>query len=322
MIAASVIIPAYNAEAFVAQAVRSALQQTERRIEVIVIDDASSDATAEVVSGLAAADPRVRLLRNASNAGPGAARNVGFAAAQGDWIAVLDADDLFEPERIERLLALAGQQDADIVSDNLLLCPEGQTGPPTLLIPPTRLAAPKRMSAAEFIAGDIAKRGTRTAYGFFQPMFRRRFLEANGIRYPEQIRFSEDYLLALQCLMCGASWWITPAAMYKYRIRQGTLTTIQTPADLDRLRRAEEGFLQRLPPAGDRAVARALRRHKATIDRWYYYRLFADAVKAGSFAEAAHMLFGGPDNFRHIVLESLHQAPVIAVKALRGGYTA
>ncbi|WP_119681081.1 glycosyltransferase family 2 protein [Indioceanicola profundi] len=97
----SVIIPAYNAQAFIGEAVRSALDQTYPMLEVVVVDDGSRDGTAEIVAGLAAADPRVWLVRQA-NAGVAAARNRAIGETRGDYIALLDADDIWHPTKIER----------------------------------------------------------------------------------------------------------------------------------------------------------------------------------------------------------------------------
>src|SRR5579875_23336 len=93
----SVIMPAFNAARSVAWAISSALEQTVADIEVLVIDDASTDLTAAVVEEIAARDPRVRLIRNPVNGGPGVARNFGLDAARGEWVALLDADDAFLP---------------------------------------------------------------------------------------------------------------------------------------------------------------------------------------------------------------------------------
>lgn len=94
----SVVIPAYNAAAIVGRAIESALAQTAPPLEVIVIDDGSADNTADVV---AAYEPRVKLLRQ-ENGGPAAARNHGARVSQGDWIALLDADDSWLPQKLAR----------------------------------------------------------------------------------------------------------------------------------------------------------------------------------------------------------------------------
>lgn len=96
----SVIIPAYNAEQTLADAIRSALAQTYQAAEVIVVDDGSSDRTAAIARNI---DPKVRLLQQA-NGGCGEARNTGARAASGAWLAFLDADDAWLPNKLERQL--------------------------------------------------------------------------------------------------------------------------------------------------------------------------------------------------------------------------
>ena len=102
----SVVVPAYRCERTVEDAVRSALNGTVRDIEVIVVNDGSDDGTAAVLERLAAADTRVRVLSLEQNGGVANARNVGARAAQADWIAFLDSDDLWEPDKLEKQLAM------------------------------------------------------------------------------------------------------------------------------------------------------------------------------------------------------------------------
>jgi glycosyltransferase involved in cell wall biosynthesis len=322
MIRVSVIMPAYNAAHMIGSALESALGQTETSLEVLVINDASTDATASVVIQFAARDARVRLITNASNRGPGAARNLGIEQARGAWIALLDADDVYVPTRLERLLELAEQHEADMVSDNLLMCPESGDASPTLLLSATVLPAPKLMTPTEFILGNVGSRHSpRLSHGFMQPMARREFLERNAIRYDERNRFGEDYMLNIRCLLAGASWWVTPEPLYRYTVRNGSLTEIQTSGDLQRIRQFEESMLRDNDRvATDPELARALNRHKAMIDRCYYYRAFTDAVKALDFIAATRLLFESHSGFNHIMAEILSQAPVIAAKAARGGY--
>jgi len=315
----SVVMPAFNAERFVDRAIQSALQQTEACIEIIVVDDCSSDATPSIVAGIAATDTRVRLLRNPANMGPAAARNRAFEEARGKWIALLDADDTYEPNRLEKLLKLAEQSRADIISDNLLLLSRDDDPPRPMI---RDMPIPKFMSAAEFIEGNIDKDRTRRAsYGYMKPMLRRDFIEAHQIRYREQRRFGEDYLLAVECLLKGAKWLVTPDPMYRYTVRPGSLSETASSADLNGIRTQEERWLRAAPMViADPRLACAMRRHKATIDRWYHYLRFTHAVKTRCFWQAARLLLGRPERFWHIVMESRRQAPVIAAKALRGGY--
>ena len=104
----SVIIPAYNAETFLAEAIDSVLSQGHDPLEVIVVDDGSTDRTAGVASGYG---PQVRLLQQ-PNGGIGSARNAGIDAATGDLLAFLDADDLWTDGALEARLALLEAQPA------------------------------------------------------------------------------------------------------------------------------------------------------------------------------------------------------------------
>lgn len=108
----SVVIPAYNAEAFLAAALESALSQEGANLDVIVVDDGSTDGTAAVLGRFG---EQVRVFRQ-DNAGSGAARNRGAARARGDYLAFLDADDLWAPGKLSRqLAALAREPTLDMV---------------------------------------------------------------------------------------------------------------------------------------------------------------------------------------------------------------
>jgi glycosyltransferase involved in cell wall biosynthesis len=130
----SVVVPAYNCAATVVAAIESALQQSVSDIEVIVVDDGSSDATFEAASSVA--DARVRVLSQA-NGGAAAARNTGIHAATGKYVALLDADDLWVPWKLERQLAVlegpgdvrAAQSGAYFVDDDLQVLSERRCQP-------------------------------------------------------------------------------------------------------------------------------------------------------------------------------------------------
>ena len=98
---ASVVIPVYNGERYLAEAIESALAQTHTPFELIVVDDGSTDASRAVAESYA---PRVRVVSQ-SHRGIGAARNRGLAEVRGDWVAFLDADDVWEPKKTELQLA-------------------------------------------------------------------------------------------------------------------------------------------------------------------------------------------------------------------------
>ena len=97
----SVIIPAHNAEAFIERTLDSVLTQTYKNIEVLVVDDGSQDKTVEIVRSVAQRDPRVIFLQQ-SNAGVAAARNTAIRASRGEFIAPIDADDIWYPRNLEK----------------------------------------------------------------------------------------------------------------------------------------------------------------------------------------------------------------------------
>ncbi|MCR2823919.1 glycosyltransferase family 2 protein [Microbacterium sp. zg.Y909] len=103
----SVVIPCYNYAAFITDAIDSARTQTAVSVDIIVVDDYSSDDSAEVVAAIVARDPRVRLIRHDRNQGPVRTFNDGLALARGDFIVRLDADDLLTPGSLGRAAAVA-----------------------------------------------------------------------------------------------------------------------------------------------------------------------------------------------------------------------
>lgn len=315
----SILLPAFNSRHLISTAIESVLEQTERRFELIVINDCSTDDTAQVVAQYARDDRRIRLLHTPCNGGPAAARNVGFDTAHGRWIALIDSDDAYVPERLARLLHLADANAADMVSDNLLMQPVG--GMPYLLIPPELLPRPQHLTAAEFVFRNIGDpKHPRLSYGFMQPMIRRDFLLRNNLRHDERNRFGEDFMLYMACLRAGARWWITPEVLYHYATRPGSLTEVQSSGDLLRIAQLEAAYLRDPAVMRDLALCRALRRHKAKIDRAYYYRAFTDAIKLRQFNQAARLLTDTRWSSCYVAQEMLRQAPIIARKALRGGY--
>ena len=100
----SVVMPAYDAAATLEASMRSVLEQSHADLELLVVDDCSSDDSPAIAQRIAAQDSRVRALRLPANAGVAAARNAGIQAASGDWIAFLDSDDRWHPEKLSAQL--------------------------------------------------------------------------------------------------------------------------------------------------------------------------------------------------------------------------
>lgn len=110
----SVIVPVYNCEPYVARCVRSIMAQTHTDLEIICIDDGSSDGSGEILDALALEDKRLRVVHQA-NAGASAARNAGIDLATGDFITFVDSDDAIEPDMYETLLPYFNDKNVDIV---------------------------------------------------------------------------------------------------------------------------------------------------------------------------------------------------------------
>ena len=110
----SVIMPSFNAERYIAEALDSVLAQTVEDLELIVVDDGSTDATAAVAAARQRRDPRIRLFPQKANRGPAHARNVGIDHARGEMIAFIDSDDAWRPEKTEKQVAAMERCRADI----------------------------------------------------------------------------------------------------------------------------------------------------------------------------------------------------------------
>lgn len=112
----SVIIPCFNAEAFLATSIESILKQTEKRMEILLVDDASTDGTREIIAACESRDPRARAIYLDTNRGVYNARNTALAVARGEFVTVQDADDWAHPQRIESHLRQMEQNPGIIAS--------------------------------------------------------------------------------------------------------------------------------------------------------------------------------------------------------------
>lgn len=111
----SIIMAAYNAEKTIEQAINSVLSQTYTNFELLVVNDCSTDRTAELVKSIAAKDSRVRLISNVKNSGVSYTRKHGLEEAKGSWIAILDSDDAWAQEKLEKQIKLQKKTNADLL---------------------------------------------------------------------------------------------------------------------------------------------------------------------------------------------------------------
>jgi succinoglycan biosynthesis protein ExoO len=222
----SVVIPAYNSERTIERSLRSVLEQTRPVSEIIVVDDASTDGTRDVVRRLAKSDDRLKLLENASNRGPSGSRNRGFAAATGTWIAIQDADDAWRPNRVELMLDAAARDEVDFVADNMLLHDVGTDQITRIGFPIERGL---RWIRPIDVFEQVTQLGAEFSYGLLQPIIRREFLESNHIRYNEDVRFGEDLLFLAEIMLSGARAVIIPDPLYIYTTPVGDHSKAASP---------------------------------------------------------------------------------------------
>ena len=111
----SIIMAAYNAEKTIEQAINSVLNQTYTNFELLVVNDCSKDRTVELVKSIAAKDGRVHLISNVKNRGVSYTRMHGLEEAKGSWIAILDSDDAWAPEKLEKQIELQKKTNADLL---------------------------------------------------------------------------------------------------------------------------------------------------------------------------------------------------------------
>jgi succinoglycan biosynthesis protein ExoO len=215
--AVTVIVAAWNCQEFIHHAIYSALQQEGVVLEVIVVDDASTDLTSERVGALAKLDARVRLVQLATNGGPAQARNRGISEAAHDWVAVLDADDAFRPGRLRHLMMLARSSGADLVADNFVYrnVASGRVTGPAL----RQSAEIRQLDLYSFLDG-ARPFAQDVDLGLLKPVFRKQFLKQNDILYPADVRHGEDFEMVLIALTRGAKYILDPRkAFYIYTDR-------------------------------------------------------------------------------------------------------
>lgn len=114
----SIIIPVYNREKYLRECLDSAINQTYHNLQIICVDDASTDSSAEILREYAAADPRIEVIELAENKGVANARNIGLEHVRGDYIAWLDSDDIYHPQFIETMLDQITKYNCDIIECN------------------------------------------------------------------------------------------------------------------------------------------------------------------------------------------------------------
>ena len=201
----SVIMPLYNAESYVAQAVESVKAQTMCDWELLVIDDCATDGSHSAAVRAAGDDARIHILRNDKNCGVARTRNRGIELARGEYIAFLDSDDFWEPQMLEKMLACLNDTAADIAYCSYAMVDEhGNKVCNDFIVPPK----------TEFKDSIV-----RSVITCSTVLLKKEIVESN--RFPTNI-YHEDIALWFRLLMDGARACGVTEVMASYRQRHGS----------------------------------------------------------------------------------------------------
>lgn len=297
----SIIIPAYNTAAYIAKSIESALQQTLQNIEIIVIDDGSTDNTLQIARSFQ--DQRLRILINETNQGTTATTNRGIDVAQGEWVTTLDSDDWMAPRRLERLVEVARSRKADVIVDDLYLVQDGEEYPWSTLLNESNysITGIRVIDPVFFVETDVyAKRSLHL--GITKPLFRRAFLIQEGIRYDISIKAAFDFWIDMDCLLHGAEFILLPEPYYFYRARAGSAVSTKRVSWLSDCCQATEKFMQRPAVQQNPVLLAALTQHLARFRRYRNYYRVVEPLKQRQYRSAWGAMLDHPYFFIHFLL--------------------
>jgi succinoglycan biosynthesis protein ExoO len=242
----SVIIPAYNAADFIMDAYQSVAEQTLDDWEIIFVNNASQDDTLRTVQSVAATDNRIKVIDLPANSGPGGARNAALGIAEGDWIALLDADDRYSSNRLEILTSAGERSKADIVLDNLFVIDPISRRTAFLAFEPNRDDI-TTLEFSEFLRNNQSY--SFFHFGYLKPVIRRSWFATNDIKYQETLRHGEDFIFLLELYARGANVILLSKPYYHYYFQyspsSGTKSpTSRTVVQFEPLLAAIERFLE------------------------------------------------------------------------------
>lgn len=211
----SIIIPAYNAQASIASTINSVLNQSHSTIEVIIINDGSTDNTSLVCNELADNDPRI-TYKEIANSGPAHARNVGMELATGEYIGFVDADDTVENDFYSTMTAEINQHKPDVVMCGFNLQTANSSTPVICNIPPY-IALDSSM-IKEHVISKYYKGSGDGVESLCNKLYRRDFLQANNFVIDETRVRAEDYWFNLYVYMKCDKFIFIDKAMYNYHV--------------------------------------------------------------------------------------------------------
>ena len=262
----SVIVPCHNAADFLSDALRSVAGQSFSDFECLIIDDGSTDDSVSVAADFIGSDARFRLIELPTNRGAAAARNAGLADACGRWVTLLDADDLYLPDRLERLVALGEARQADMVIDDLIVTKFPNITP---LHRAFGFSGERDFSQEDFFRRSRVFRPSMAA-GYIQPLMRRDLLDRIGARYDPSVPSGEDFLFYGHLFSTRPRCLATDYAGYVYRQRPGSLSQVDTHLHVhaDQSARLAREFGGSLSGTSRKALSDRARDFRRLADAW------------------------------------------------------
>ncbi|ESZ22470.1 MULTISPECIES: glycosyltransferase family 2 protein [unclassified Mesorhizobium] len=288
------VIAAYNSELTIERAIASAIAQRDVSVEVIVVDDQSRDRTLDLARSYP--EDIVRVVALEQNRGPGGARNVGLELARGRWVAVLDSDDAVYPGRICTMIDRAENAGAAIAVDNLQVVREDGVAEETMF-PADYLEGLSEISLADYIAGNVVFE-SRFNLGYLKPIFQRRFLNENGLRYDESLIIGEDYILLASALAKGGKCVVEPTTGYVYHIRTGSISRVLEPHHVEAMRKADLVFAR--THSMDAKAAAAFARRTRSLRKAASFLSLVQHIKARSPLKAVWTALSDPAAVWHM----------------------
>lgn len=290
----SIIIAAWNRGEAIRKTIASALASQAISLEVIAVDDASPDDTYEQLLKIAQEDNRLHCDRLAVNSGPSGARNRAIEMARGEFIAIVDADDVITPTRLAHMLECAHRTRSDIVVDALVeVDAHHKPISPKPFLRANRFRSAQAISLSDWVHFNTPARG-RDMIGYLKPLIRRSVLTSSGLRYDPALRNSEDYDLIARLLASGASMIYTPEVGYLYQRSPHTishrLTPRQTRGWIEAHQTFEKRYADRLGPEARRSLA-ARRRALKDAD---LFVTSVEAIKNGQIGSLPGLFLSAP----------------------------
>lgn len=211
----SVVIPIYNTEQYLCQCLDSVVGQTLKDIEIICVDDGSTDGSSRILAEYAAQDHRIQIITQ-ENAGPGVARNSGLGAAKGAYLIFLDSDDWYEPDFLERMVCRAEETGADIT-----VCRSVEFDTRTGREQPSEWMLKSKFFPKDiFSPSDIAEHIFQFTYGWpWDKLYRTEFVRQTELRYPA-LSNSEDLVFVFQSLAIAGHIAVMPAVLVHHRVNR------------------------------------------------------------------------------------------------------